>query len=216
MYEHSASFSGGLPNDVHFALYAAWSKGDWGMIITGNVQVDSKHLTLGRDIILPEALTPDALHSFKQLSAAIHGRPQSEHELHSPKHMRPLAIMQLSHAGRQSPLVLGGRLPFAAPLAPSAVPIGRKQHAGVLSEVLYRVMFQTPRKMEESDINGVVNNFVRGARLACESGFDGVELHASHGCKRWCSHCEENGQLIFTLGQTCLHSSFHRRCCLAT
>ncbi|KDQ50384.1 hypothetical protein JAAARDRAFT_200060 [Jaapia argillacea MUCL 33604] len=35
--------------------------------------------------------------------------------------------------------------------------------------------------MSTEDIDDVVIEFVRGARLAAESGFDGVELHASHG-----------------------------------
>lgn len=35
--------------------------------------------------------------------------------------------------------------------------------------------------MEEKDIDEVVEGFVRGARLAKETGWDGVEIHASHG-----------------------------------
>lgn len=183
MYEHCAPFLGGSPNDSHFTLYSAWSKGSWGMIITGNVQVCSNHLTLGRDLVLPDSLTPDALRPFAQLSAAIHGSEnQSHHYSSSSRRTRALAIMQLSHAGRQSPLILGGRPPFSAPLGPSAVPLGTKQQ-GVLGGMLYSLLFQTPRAMTASAIDDVVDRFVRGARLAHASSFDGVQLHASHGCE---------------------------------
>ena len=187
MYEHSAAFLGGPPNDAHLALYSAWSKGNWGMIITGNVQVSPTHLTLGRDMVLPADVTPDSVRPFAKLVGAIHGGDRgSTRTKCSLERVRPVAIMQLSHAGRQSPLILGGRPPFSAPLGPSAVPLGQGTRApsqGTLSRLLYSFVFQTPQMMTEHDIDFVVEGFVRGARLAHAGGFDGVELHASHGCK---------------------------------
>ena len=53
MYEHMATLFGGLPNAHHLALYNLWSRGGWGMIITGNVQVSGDHLTLGKDMVIP-------------------------------------------------------------------------------------------------------------------------------------------------------------------
>ncbi len=39
----------------------------------------------------------------------------------------------------------------------------------------------TPRAMDRADMDRVTHDFVRGAELALEAGFDWVELHAAHG-----------------------------------
>ena len=192
MYEHMAPLFGGLPNADHFALYSLWSQGGWGMIITGNVQVSQDHLTLGRDMVVPKTVTSDALRSYKALALAM--RPASEQynqESHDVSRPRTLVIMQLSHAGRQSPIVLGGRLPLSPPFAPSALRIGRNEHSSAnlrwFARLVYKIGFQTPRAMSVQDIDHLVDRFVVGAKLAHDAGFDGVELHASHGCK--CPRC---------------------------
>ncbi|KAH9067595.1 FMN-linked oxidoreductase [Lactarius vividus] len=177
MYEHMASLFGGLPNANHFALYSLWSQGGWGMIMTGNVQVSQDHLTLGRDMVVPKTVTSDALRSYTALASAM--RPASE-QYNQESH-------DLSHAGRQSPIVLGGRLPLTPPFAPSALRIGRNEqssaHLSWFARLVYKIGFQTPRAMSVQDIDHLVDRFVLSAKLAHDAGFDGVELHASHGCK---------------------------------
>ena len=184
MYEHMAALFGGLPNAHHLALYNLWSQGSWGMIITGNVQVSRDHLTLGKDMVVPETITSDTLRSYKALACAM--RPVSEQNLSKKQGNvstpRTLIIMQISHAGRQSPIVLGGRFPFVPPLAPSALGLGRTA-SGWFARLMYKIGFPTPRIMSLQDIDNVVNRFVLGATLAHDAGFDGIELHASHGCK---------------------------------
>jgi 2,4-dienoyl-CoA reductase-like NADH-dependent reductase (Old Yellow Enzyme family) len=175
MYEHLADFFGGPPNSGHLSLYSRWAKGGWGMLFTGNVQVDSHHLTLGRDFVMPTELSEDSILPFKQLAAVMHGDCEDDD--------RPLAIMQLSHAGRQSSNFIGGRPLFSPPSAPSAVPLGRTGKEGWLGQMLYRLMFTTPKAMDKEELDQVVASFVQGAKLAHMSGFDGIELHASHGCK---------------------------------
>jgi 2,4-dienoyl-CoA reductase-like NADH-dependent reductase (Old Yellow Enzyme family) len=175
MYEHMADLFGGLPNTQHFALYNLWSRGGWGMIMTGNVQVSGDHLSLGRDMIIPKRITSGTLRSYQALTRVMHTGPK-------PKD-RTLIIMQLSHAGRQSPVVLGGRSPFVSPLAPSALGLGRSTPGGWFSRLIYRIGFPTPCAMTMQDIDHVVNRFVLGAKLARDANFDGIELHASHGCK---------------------------------
>ena len=171
MYEHLASLFGGPPNLYHFQLYSAWAKYDWGMIITGNVQVSRSHLSLGRDMIIPESVTLESISPFKQLSSVIHGKDN-----------RNLAIMQLNHSGRQSSNLLGGRYPFQPPLAPSPLPVGAKT-SGLLSVLIHKILFQKPRAMTYDDIDEVVSSFVKGAVVAASSGFDGVQLHVAHGCE---------------------------------
>lgn len=162
------------------------------MVITGNVQVERDHLSLGRDMIVPGVLISEGIAPFKKLASVIHGEgirsldPSSEHR------RRPMAILQLSHSGRQSANVLGGRWPFVRPLAPSPLPLGRsptsrlgpRSSLSVLfSDFIHALAFQVPRAMSTRHIDGTIEAFVRGAQLAARSGFDGVELHAAHGCE---------------------------------
>ncbi|KXN81689.1 NADH oxidase [Leucoagaricus sp. SymC.cos] len=171
MYEHLSDFLGGPPTAYHIALYSSWSRYDWGMVITGNVQVSPSHLTLGRDLIVPEKLNDVSLKPYKALASAMKGPDR-----------RTLAVMQLSHAGRQSSNFIGGRYPFERPLAPSAIPVGSSSSQDdPVAAMIQSVLFQTPKEMSLEDINDVVRRFVKGARLAHRTGFDGVELHVAHG-----------------------------------
>ncbi|KAG1876985.1 hypothetical protein C8R48DRAFT_689345 [Suillus tomentosus] len=176
MYEHMANFSGGPPNEFHYGLYSEWAKHGWGMILTGNVQVSPQHLTLGRDIVVPPTLDAEDVKPFKKLAEVIHGAVDGT---------RSLAIMQLSHAGRQSANFIGGRLPFVPPLAPSSVRVGTRRDenrgGGTISNLIFHALFQVPMEMTALDILHVQSSFVRGALLAYKSGFDGIQLHAAHG-----------------------------------
>ena len=158
------------------------------MILTGNVQVKGDHLGLGRDLVVPRDIeSPAEVQPFTALARVIHGTPSGVNtEGDSVERGNvPLAIMQLSHAGRQSTRFLGGRSIFEPPLAPSAIPVELKssQTQTVFSTFVSRVLFQTPRAMTVEDIDDVVEAFKRGAVLASKSGFDGIEIHAAHGCK---------------------------------
>ncbi|KAL1746012.1 hypothetical protein HDZ31DRAFT_62575 [Schizophyllum fasciatum] len=124
--------------------------------------IPSKEDTLGRA-------------QFCTLSRAIKGTKQ----------LCALAIMQLSHPGRQSSNVIGGRPLFCPPLAPSPVRVGSGKlvinGVDALSFLLHALLFQTPREMSLQDIDNVMAQFVRGACIAREAGFDGVQLHCAHG-----------------------------------
>jgi 2,4-dienoyl-CoA reductase-like NADH-dependent reductase (Old Yellow Enzyme family) len=189
MYEHLASFLGGPPNPYHLSLYSKWAKNGWGIIITGNVQVCPAHLTLGRDVVLPKYVSEETLFPFRSLANVIHSN-SSPHTLKSHTgsevdgSLSTLAIMQLSHAGRQSANFIGGRYPFVPPMAPSAIAIGGgTSETNFFSRLFYRALFQTPREMSSSEIDDVVRLFVKGAKVAHQSGFDGVQLHVAHGCE---------------------------------
>lgn len=179
---------GGPPNKYHMGLYEEWAKHGWGMIITGNVQVSREHLTLGRDIVVPEVLGEDTLAPFKKLARTIHAEGLCE------PLTRPLAVMQLSHVGRQSPNVIGGRALGVPPMAPSPIRLGSKKcvrsHDGIMSlgvqdtpHPYFRALFQEPREMTLDDVKQVQQAFIRGALIALEAGFDGVQLHCAHGCE---------------------------------
>lgn len=127
-------------------------------------------------MVVPEVLSEESLTPWKALASAMKGDSEKM------EGKRTLAVMQLSHAGRQSTNFIGGRMPFVPPSAPSSIRLGSTSKDGWISRLLYRLLFQTPRCMSENEIDDVVARFVRGAQLASESGFDGVQLHAAHGC----------------------------------
>lgn len=72
--------------------------------------------------------------------------------------------MQLAHAGRQSPVYV-----TREPLAPSAVPL----------DILGA--YAKPRALTGAEIEDFIGRFARGAGLARETGFTGIQLHAAHG-----------------------------------
>lgn len=185
------------------------------MIITGNVQVSPTHLTLGRDVTLPVTLTEETLKPYKNLADILHGRSVDVDGVHYPAMPNhPLAIMQLSHAGRQSPNLLGGRRLFASPLAPSPIGLGSglnsKGEDNILSKLCYRFLFQTPREMTSVDIDDVVAQFVKGTEVAAKAGYDGVQLHVAHGCE-FTQITDRNPKITFQRIQIFWHSLFRQR-----
>ncbi|GJN89166.1 hypothetical protein Rhopal_002140-T1 [Rhodotorula paludigena] len=163
----------GLPSDLDEALYEVWAEGGWGMVIAGNVQVSARHLGTPLDIVVPPSpVSPAALAAFS--SWARSARPAT-----SSSQPSPLILLQLNHPGRQSARILCGRGPYSPALAPSAVPL--QTGTGPLARATSALAWGTPREMSLREIDDVVEQFVAGARLAHETGWDGVELHASHG-----------------------------------
>lgn len=72
------------------------------------------------------------------------------------------AILQICHAGRNTSVGIMGR----QPIAPSAVASPRGEMA---------------REMSVAEIDAVIDAFAEAARRVKVAGFDGVELHATHG-----------------------------------
>lgn len=72
--------------------------------------------------------------------------------------------VQISHSGRQTNMFNKRH-----PLAPSPV---RLKKMG---------LFGTPQAMTDSDIEDVVQGFVRTARISKRAGFTGVQIHSAHG-----------------------------------
>jgi 2,4-dienoyl-CoA reductase-like NADH-dependent reductase (Old Yellow Enzyme family) len=147
--------------------YGAWAEGGWGMVMTGNVQVDDKYLggfgdcSIAAD--LPEEKVLEAYKKFAGI-CRVKGTP---------------TIMQINHPGRQSPLGAGKKSYMAKNLAPSAVPLDMGND--VISKIITTVVFGTPKEMSVAEIEDVVQRFAKTARIAAEAGFDGVEIHAAHG-----------------------------------
>lgn len=74
--------------------------------------------------------------------------------------------MQLNHPGRQSPKGLN-----AENVAPSAVPFKPEMQA----------FFAQPRALTDAEVRDIIGRFANAARLARETGFNGVQIHGAHG-----------------------------------
>ena len=90
-----------------------------------------------------------------------------------------LMFMQLWHVGRISHPRLQPR--EGLPVAPSAIaPSGQAFVTNAQGEPEF-LPFVTPRALETREIDGIVQQFVQGAKNALAAGMDGVEIHAANG-----------------------------------
>ncbi|MEN5237607.1 NADH:flavin oxidoreductase/NADH oxidase family protein [Pseudomonas sichuanensis] len=139
------------PSERLMRLYQAWADGGAGLLITGNVMIDSRAMTGPGGVVLEH----DAqLEPFKRWARV--GRSRGAQ-----------FWMQINHPGRQMQANLGQQT-----WAPSAVPL----ELGSMSK-----HFGTPRAMTAPIIDEVIARFARTAQLAEQAGFTGVEIHAAHG-----------------------------------
>ncbi|MCY0937105.1 NADH:flavin oxidoreductase/NADH oxidase family protein [Streptomyces sp. H34-S4] len=151
MEESLARQPGQLPGPEIEELYRSWARGGSGLIITGNVMIDRRALTSPGTIVL-DAETD--LAPFRRWAAAA-GSEGGQ------------VWMQINHPGRQ----VRSDLPGVA-WAPSDIGVSLGKHTRT---------FARPTAMDEADIRATIGRFATTARLAQESGFHGVQIHAAHG-----------------------------------
>ncbi len=136
----------------HRTLYKQWAQGGAGLLITGNVMVDRRYLERPGNVAIDG---PQSNEQLSRLSAwAADATANDTH-----------VWMQLSHAGRQSPKIVA-----SAPVGPSAVRVD-----------LPGGQFATPRALNGAEIEDVIGRFAHAARVAKDTGFTGVQVHAAHG-----------------------------------
>ncbi|CAF4688896.1 unnamed protein product [Rotaria sp. Silwood1] len=85
-------------------------------------------------------------------------------------------IVQINHAGRQSPF---GKRPYRQPtIAPSriAMSIGNN----IFARTLQYFVIGTPEKMTLAQIDEAVEKFANAAEIMAKVNFADVEIHASH------------------------------------
>ena len=156
------------PMDKFRTLYKIWGTAQYGMLLTGQVQVDLRFLSLAGDVTIRQASLsdPSVLAKWKEWAtvAQADGTP---------------VVVQLAHPGRMSPAGAGVRPPDMPALCPSSVPV--KTGVTWLDKLALDKLLGTPKAMDHAEIDEAVANFVRGAKVAREAGFAGVQLHAAHG-----------------------------------
>jgi 2,4-dienoyl-CoA reductase-like NADH-dependent reductase (Old Yellow Enzyme family) len=142
----------GVPTSALDRLYARWSIGGAGMHLTGNVQVDRDHLERPGNVVIDAE--PDVAMRTALSSWAKAGTQAGNH-----------LWMQISHAGRQTPAQIN-----KTPKGPSAVKVA-----------LPGGQFGMPIALTDDEIIDLISRFARTARVARETGFTGVQIHAAHG-----------------------------------
>ena len=157
-----------LPDENFKRVYADWAAGGWGLVMTGNVQIDPAHLGGPQDISVDHAKLHDAayLKAWKEWADASTGNGT-------------VTIVQINHPGRQSPMGAGNRGLMAKALAPSPIPLNFGP--GVIAWLLRALLFGTPKEMSIEEIEVVIQQFVEAGKLAYDSGFQGIEIHGAHG-----------------------------------
>lgn len=128
--------------------YAERARGGAAAIIVENTFVDNKE---SRSSLISSGLYNDHL---------IRGK---NHLAEAIQENGALAILQLSHGGRQA----NGQANPLQPVAPSAV--------------MCTVTQRMPRPLSVPEITEIEDAFAQAARRAKQAGFDGVEIHAAHG-----------------------------------
>lgn len=142
----------GAPGEALERLYRLWAASGIGLQITGNVQIDAAHLERPGNVVLDRAPDSGLLVRFARWAEAA-------------KSGGGRVLMQLSHAGRQTPIRVNPR-----PKAPSAVPLA-----------LPGKQFGLPEPLADAEIETLIARFAAAARTAEQAGFDGVQIHAAHG-----------------------------------
>lgn len=139
-------------NDRHIELYRRWGEGGAGVLITGNVLVDRWHLERGGNMAVDGPQSNQALAKMADMVAA--GQKHGSH-----------MWMQINHPGRQTQKMINKR-----PKAPSDVQL--KMGNG---------RFGKPIPMTGDEIEATIDAYVHAAKIAEQTGFNGVQFHAAHG-----------------------------------
>ena len=146
------AFSDNYTNQRHLNLYKKWAEGDIGILLTGNVQVDKKHLEGPANVCIEEDTYIEQLPLLRKW--AEEGTKDNTH-----------LWMQISHAGRQTPGEIN-----SSPKAPSSVQLkipGRN--------------YGIPSALTTEEIQEIIQKFTFVAKIARETGFTGIQIHSAHG-----------------------------------
>lgn len=97
------------------------------------------------------------------------------------QHAGTPCIVQIAHPGRMSPAGAGNRPSDMPALCPSSVPVKIGMGDSWLDKLALDKILGTPKAMSLQDIDEAVENFKRGAIVARDAGFAGIQLHGAHG-----------------------------------
>ena len=131
--------------------YKVWAKGNPGLLITGNVMVDSKALGEAHNVVVEDYKDFELL---KKWAKSVEG---------TGVHLWP----QINHPGRQAFAAINRKT-----VAPSAISLS----LGSASK-----MFKMPKALSDEEIWSIIKRFGNTARIMKEAGFTGCQIHGAHG-----------------------------------
>lgn len=147
---------GNVPNDLNAEYYAQRSSA--GLIISEATSVSAAGYGYPNT---PGIHTAAQVAGWKRVTEAVHSKGGH-------------IYLQLWHVGRISHPAY--QREGALPVAPSAIKPKGQVFTGTSMEE-----YVTPRALETSEIPGIIAEYVHGAELAKQAGFDGVEIHNANG-----------------------------------
>ncbi|WLF84714.1 NADH:flavin oxidoreductase/NADH oxidase family protein [Moraxella sp. ZY210820] len=137
------------PTQALVNLYRTWALGGAGVLVTGNVMVSPNGKGSVGDVVVSDDRSLAMLKAWAEAG----------------KTAGTLMIMQINHAGKQSPKAVNRE-----PVAPSAVPL-----------VGMDGFINPPRALQAVEIEKIIGEFITTAKIAEQAGFSGVQIHAAHG-----------------------------------
>jgi N-ethylmaleimide reductase len=147
---------GHVPNDLNAEYYE--QRASAGLIISEATSVSPRGYGYPNT---PGIHTEAQVAGWKKITNAVHAKGG---------HM----YLQLWHVGRISHPAY--QEDGTQPVAPSAVKPKGQVFTGTAMED-----YVTPRALEKDEIPGIIDEYIQGAKLAKEAGFDGVEIHNANG-----------------------------------
>ena len=139
------------PSQGLIHAYRVWAKGNPGLLITGNVMIDSMALGEARNVVVEDYKHFELL---KEWAKSVDG---------TGVHLWP----QINHPGRQAFAAINRDV-----VAPSAIPL----KMGSASK-----MFKVPTALTEDAIWAIIKRFGNTARILKEACFTGCQIHGDHG-----------------------------------
>ena len=131
--------------------YRVWAKGNPGLLITGNVMVDSMALGEAHNVVVEDYKYFELL---KEWAKSVEG---------TGVHLWP----QINHPGRQAFAAINRKT-----VGPSAISL----NMGSASK-----MFKVPTALTEEAIWDIIKRFGTTAKIMKEAGFTGCQIHGAHG-----------------------------------
>ncbi len=159
------------PSEKLVRLYDTWAKGGAGVLVTGNVMVAESGKGSINDVVISDG------RSLEMLKKWANAGTQND----------TLLIMQINHAGKQSPAVIN-----KTPLAPSAVPL-----------VGMDGFINPPRELTADEINGLIQQFVQTAKLPSRQAFQAYKftprtaISSANSSRRTTTAAKTNGAAVW-------------------
>ncbi|KAL9561594.1 hypothetical protein ACKAV7_014150 [Fusarium commune] len=146
----------GIATEQYVKVYKRFGEGDWGVIVTGQIDIDARLYNRGNIVISKEHQPiPGDLRfeRLKQVAAAAtaHGC---------------LILGQIVHVGRQVDARVSEETISASPTQ---------------LEPKWGMRFARPREATKADLLDVIERFAHAAWYLEQAGFSGIQLHAAHG-----------------------------------